>query len=123
MRLVWDEGLQSIDSLKQSISDLGYGAHQIGDDLAPTEPSLLPRLAVAAVGMMNIMAFSVSVWFGQISDMGHGTMQFIHWLSAGVALPVVLYSGAVFHRPAQWAYEYGYAHHVGDLDYLCGIIV
>lgn len=108
MRLVWDEGLQSIDSLKQSISDLGYGAHQIGDDLAPTEPSLLPRLAVAAVGMMNIMAFSVSVWFGQISDMGHGTMQFIHWLSAGVALPVVLYSGAVFHRPALRALRSGH---------------
>jgi Cu2+-exporting ATPase len=108
MRLVWDEGLQSIDSLKQSISDLGYGAHQIGDNQAPTEPSLLPRLAVAAVGMMNIMAFSVSVWFGQISDMGHGTMQFIHWLSAGVALPVVLYSGAVFHRPALRAMRGGH---------------
>jgi Cu2+-exporting ATPase len=100
IRLVWDEKSQSVSTLMQAIRDLGYDATRIATGTASKEPSLLPRLAVAALGTMNIMAFSLSSWFGQATDMGPGTMQFIHWMSAGLALPVILYSGAVFHRPA-----------------------
>lgn len=108
MRLVWEDGSQTITSLIQDIRDLGYDATQIQvDQSAPKEPSLLPRLGVAAFGTMNIMAFSLSAWFGQATDMGPGTMQFVHWLSAGLAVPVMLYSGAVFHGPALRALRHG----------------
>lgn len=109
LQLVWDEDHQSIDALKQKIRDLGYEASEIGSaDAKPSETSLLPRLALAALGTMNIMAFSLSVWFGQVTDMGPGTMQFMHWLSAAIALPVMVYSGAVFHRPALRALRAGH---------------
>jgi len=109
LRLVWDDALQSLDQLTQSIRDLGYDATQMSvSQLEPPEPSPLPRLAVAALGMMNIMAFSLSVWFGAVTDMGPGTMQFMHWLLAGIALPVMLYSGSVFHRPAIRAMRAGH---------------
>ncbi len=109
LRLVWDDGLQTLDQLTQSIRDLGYDATQIrAEQRVANEPSLLPRLAVAASGMMNIMAFSLSVWFGAVTDMGPGSMQFMHWLSAGIALPVMLYSGSVFHRPAIRAMRAGH---------------
>ncbi|WP_298921011.1 cation-translocating P-type ATPase [uncultured Roseobacter sp.] len=108
MRLVWEDGSQSIASLIQDIRDLGYDATQIQvDQSAQKEPSLLPRLGVAAFGTMNIMAFSLSSWFGQATDMGPGSMQFMHWLSAGLAVPVMLYSGAVFHGPALRAMRHG----------------
>lgn len=109
LRIVWNDDCQTVDSLVRSIRDLGYDAREIAEASSlNTEPSLLPRLAVAALGMMNVMAFSVTVWFGQVTDMGHGTMQFMHWLSAGIAFPVMLYAGAVFHRPAVRALRAGH---------------
>ncbi|TLP67128.1 cation-translocating P-type ATPase [Parasedimentitalea maritima] len=108
LRLIWDEDEHSLDGLTKSIQDLGYEASVLsGDTKGHQEPSLLPRLAAAAIGMMNIMAFSISVWSGLVTDMAAGTMQFMHWLSAAVALPVVLYSGSVFHTPALRALRVG----------------
>jgi len=78
-------------------------ATQIKDVSSGTpEPSLLPRLAVAALGMMNIMAFSVSVWFGLVTDMGHGPA--LRGLQAGnitMDLPITLaiwlaFAGSLF---------------------------
>ncbi|MVO16197.1 heavy metal translocating P-type ATPase [Parasedimentitalea huanghaiensis] len=108
LRLIWDEDEHSLDGLTKSIQDLGYEASVLsGDTKGHQEPSLLPRLAAAAIGMMNIMAFSISVWSGLVTDMAAGTMQFMHWLSAAVALPVVLYSGSAFHTPALRAMRVG----------------
>ena len=109
LRLEWDDTQQSVEDLINHIETLGYQARSIATAPAPKdEQSLLPRLAVAGFGTMNIMAFSLSVWFGLVTDMGQGTMQFMHWLSAGICLPVMLYSGAVFHRPALKALRHGH---------------
>lgn len=108
MRLVWDSDRQSPESLTREIAALGYQAHRIVDTaVADREPSLLPRLAVAGLGMMNIMLLSLSVWFGLATDMGEGTLQMFHWISAAIALPVAAYSGAVFHGPALRALRAG----------------
>lgn len=109
MRVVWDEAVQSLDSVRDAILGLGYQAEQIAVE-APvdTGPALLPRLGVAAVGMMNIMAFSMSVWFGAATDMGPSTMQYMHWLSAAIAVPMALYSGSIFHGPALRALRHGH---------------
>lgn len=109
LRLEWDDTQHSVEDVITQIEKLGYQARSITTAPAQAdEPSLLPRLAVAGFGTMNIMAFSLSVWFGLVTDMGPGTMQFMHWLSAGMCLPVMLYSGAVFHRPALKALRKGH---------------
>ncbi|WP_299701236.1 cation-translocating P-type ATPase [uncultured Tateyamaria sp.] len=108
IRLVWDPALQTADTLIDQIRAIGYDAlpFQIGD-AAPVEPSLLPQLGLASFAMMNIMAISFAVWAGVATDMGSGSMQFLHWISAGLATPVVLYSGAVFYAPSLRALRHG----------------
>ena len=54
IRLVWDDEHHSIDDLTQQIETLGYCARPIkGNNARTSGPSLLPRLAVAALGTMN----------------------------------------------------------------------
>lgn len=108
IRLVWDPALQTADTLIDQIRAIGYDAlpFQIGDT-APVEPSLLPQLGLASFAMMNIMAISFAVWAGVATDMGPGSMQFLHWVSAALATPVVFYSGAVFYAPSLRALRHG----------------
>lgn len=108
IRLVWDTEQQSQDSLIDQIRNIGYDALPFHpSDSAPTEPSLLPQLGLAGFAMMNIMAISFAVWAGMVTDMGPGSMQFLHWISAALATPVVLYSAAVFYAPALRALRHG----------------
>ncbi len=108
IRLVWDPAFQTAESLADHIRTLGYDAlpFQPGDS-TPAAPSLLPQLGLAAFAMMNIMAISFAVWAGVATDMGPGSMQFLHWVSAALATPVVLYSAAVFYAPSLRALRQG----------------
>ncbi|MCH2165285.1 MAG: cation-translocating P-type ATPase [Marinovum sp.] len=101
LRLSWDPRHQTQDTLVREIESIGYGAHvfEATPDVQD-EPSLLPQLALAGFAIMNIMAFSISVWAGAVTDMGPGTMQYMHWASGFLTLPVVIFSGAVFYGPA-----------------------
>lgn len=108
IRLVWDPAQQTVDTLIDQIRAVGYDAlpFQSGDT-APSEPSLLPELGLAGFATMNIMAISFAVWAGMATDMGPGSMQFLHWISAALATPVVLYSATVFYRPSLRALRHG----------------
>lgn len=64
---------------------------------------LLRALAVAGFCAMNIMLLSVSVWAG--ADVG--TRQAFHLLSAGLALPAILYAGSSFYISAWRAIMHG----------------
>lgn len=101
MRVVWNSDTLDENALIKAVQSIGYDAKPI--DLKNDQPSarsLLPHLALAGFGTMNIMAFSVSVWAGVVTDMGPNTLQFMHVLSAIIAFPVVIYSGAIFTGPA-----------------------
>ncbi|NRB05087.1 MAG: cation-translocating P-type ATPase, partial [Rhodobacteraceae bacterium] len=101
IHVIWDDVSQSVDTLRHAIRDLGYTAELVGDSAPKSDGhGLMSRLCVAGFAMMNVMALSLSVWFGVATDMGGGTMQFLHWIAAALALPVMLYSGWVFHRGA-----------------------
>jgi Cu2+-exporting ATPase len=109
IRLVWDPTLQTAETLADQIRALGYDALPFAvGDAAPTDASLLPQLGLAGFAMMNIMAISIAVWAGTATDMGPGSMQFMHWISAALATPVVLYSGAVFYTPSVRALRSGH---------------
>ncbi|MFD1378840.1 heavy metal translocating P-type ATPase [Fodinicurvata halophila] len=91
----------------QRLKDLGYPAHihEAGhsDKRNPALGHLIRALAVAGFGAGNIMFLSVAVWSGAEET----TRDLFHWISAAIALPVLLYSGRVFYSSAWNALRHG----------------
>jgi Cu2+-exporting ATPase len=71
------------------------------------ERELLWALAVAGFAAGNVMLLSVSVWAGHFQGMGEATRTLLHWFSALIALPAILYSGRPFFRSAGRALKAG----------------
>jgi P-type Cu2+ transporter len=108
LRVIWDATEQNIESILDKIDGMGFRLFPIEAESAEqTGNRIFIPLAVAGFGTMNIMAFSAAVWAGLATDMGDGTRSFLYWLSAGIAIPVALYSGKVFYLPAWQALRHG----------------
>ena len=103
-----------------SVGDLVRPVIALGYPLAPYNPAmiksaaaeentrLLRALAVAGFAAANVMLLSVSVWAGLFSeDMGPATRDFLHWISAMIALPAVAYAGQPFFKSALGALRAG----------------
>ncbi|MCX7323093.1 MAG: cation transporter, partial [Hyphomicrobiales bacterium] len=80
------------------LSDLGFSAHPFSpirkDDAADVEQRrLLRALGVAGFAAMNIMLLSVVVWAGHDTGLDAVSRDFVHWVSALIALPTAAYSG------------------------------
>jgi Cu2+-exporting ATPase len=80
----------------------GYEAHELDPGvLATTEADrqgrdLLMRLAVSFFAMMNVMLLSVAVWSGAEG----ATRDMMHWISAAIAIPAVIFCGRPFYVSA-----------------------
>jgi P-type Cu2+ transporter len=88
-----------------AVSELGYrpvpydpAQLEAGD--ASEEKLLLWAMAVAGFAAGNVMLLSISVWAGQFEDMGPATRDLLHWFSALIALPAIVYAGRPFFRSA-----------------------
>ncbi len=64
-----------------------------------TGRDLLARIGVAAFASMNVMLLSVAVWAGADAS----TRDLLHWISAVIALPAVMFSAWPFFRSAALA--------------------
>jgi len=88
---------------------LGYEPHLYDAGGSGPDPILIGHikaLAVAAFASMNIMMLSGSVWSGATGD----ARSLMHWLCAGLALPVLLYSGRIFYVSAWTALRHGHTN-------------
>ena len=89
-----------------ALAAIGYDAHIHESGMSEKDPmlgELIRALAVAGFGAGNIMMLSVGVWSGA----DPATRDAFHWLSALIAVPVVLYSGRIFFRSAWTALRHG----------------
>jgi len=90
------------DDLTQVLEAAGYEAHELDPGVLATTAAdragrdLLMRLAVAFFAMMNVMLLSVAVWAGAEGV----TRDMMHWISAGIAIPAVIFSGRPFYVSA-----------------------
>lgn len=101
LSLVWRPEDVSSTQILEEIDELGFSAKPFEkEELNLKEQSLLIPLSIAGFGTMNIMVFSFAVWSGLISDMGENSRQFMHWLSAFIAVPVIFYAAYPFYIPA-----------------------
>ncbi len=111
LTLQWDS---SAPPLAEILSPVLAQGHRLApfapgrlDRLVEAERRLLLRcLAVAGFAAANVMMLSVAVWAGLLGgeadggEMGPATRQLLHWISALIAVPAVLYAGRPFFRSA-----------------------
>jgi Cu2+-exporting ATPase len=94
------------EAILEELRKLGFEAERAAENPLARDDAetrrLLRALAVAGFGMMNVMLFSVSIWSG--ADLV--TREMFHWISALIAIPVVIYAGRPFFASALMALRY-----------------
>ncbi|MEO0487523.1 MAG: heavy metal translocating P-type ATPase [Pseudomonadota bacterium] len=89
----------------RALAQAGYEAHEVSD----VEPARKAgedytiHMGVAGFAMMNVTLLSVAVWSGAIDT----TRDFLHWVSAAIALPAAAFSAQPFFRSAFRALRVG----------------
>ncbi|MGB0670602.1 MAG: copper-translocating P-type ATPase, partial [Rhodospirillales bacterium] len=77
-----------------------YDPAVLGEEQGREDRELLRAMAIAGFAAMNVMLLSVSIWAGHAQGMGPATRDVLHWLSALIALPAVIFAGRPFFRSA-----------------------
>ena len=103
--LRWDTSQLKLSTVLQAISEIGYHAHPFDpgrlESLQKEEKSAaLRRIAVAGLGMMQVMMVAAAMYIGAVSDMDLQMRNFLRWISLVMTVPVVFYSARVFFQSA-----------------------
>lgn len=103
--LKWDNAITHLSEVLKAINAIGYHAHPFDpgrlESLQKKEKSAaLRRVAVAGLGMMQVMMIAVAMYIGAVSDMNPAMRSFLRWISLIITLPVVFYSAKVFFTSA-----------------------
>lgn len=103
--LRWDTSQLKLSTVLQAISEIGYHAHPFDpgrlESLQKKEKSAaLRRIAVAGLGMMQVMMVAAAMYIGAVSDMDLQMRNFLRWISLVMTVPVVFYSARVFFQSA-----------------------
>ncbi len=103
----WDGPPALANDFAQKIEALGYTVHPYNLDTRQSaaedeNTDLLLRLGVAGFAMGNIMLLSVGLWTTDAVTMGVATRELLHWVSALIAIPAIVFSGKPFFNSA-WA--------------------
>jgi Cu2+-exporting ATPase len=106
-RVRWDPARADVGTVLARIRGAGYAPRPWSD----TERSaarraetrdLLVRLGTAGFLASQLMMYQAALYAGYFDGMDAGTRRLMEWISLGLALPVLLYSGAPFLR-GTWA--------------------
>lgn len=103
--LQW-HGDQPLPPVMPTLNALGFDAFLVSpssDEEDKTGNELLRAVAVSGFAAANIMALSVSVWMGAADE----TRDLLHWISALIALPAMIYAGRIFFRSAWSSLRHG----------------
>lgn len=103
--LKWDNSRLRLSDVLKAISEIGYHAHPFDpgrlESLQKKEKSAaLRRIAVAGLGMMQVMMIAVAMYIGAVADMDTAMRDFLRWISLVMTTPVVFYSARVFFASA-----------------------
>jgi Cu2+-exporting ATPase len=105
LTLGWRGASRHGGELADLISRLGYrvvpfdpAALKAGRSQA--DKQLLRAMAVAGFAAANVMLLSVAIWAGHAQGMGPATRELMHWVSALIALPAILFAGRPFFASA-----------------------
>lgn len=109
LSLTWEGDMERAKHFMQRVESLGY---KIKPYVEPkTDNSeiryLLRCMAVSGFAMGNIMLLSVALWSSDQAVMGMATRDLLHWLSALIALPAIIYAGRPFFSSAYSVLRHG----------------
>ncbi|TNE62539.1 MAG: cadmium-translocating P-type ATPase [Alphaproteobacteria bacterium] len=104
LALVWQGTRERGNELAAVVTKLGYKLHALNDTADDGKDSeerrLLKAIAVAGFAAGNLMLLSVGLWTTTSETMGIAMRDMMHWVSALIALPAVLYAGRPFFASA-----------------------
>ncbi len=105
LSLIWDGPELAANDFVARVESIGYKVHPFNAALEKNqtdseEKFLLLCLGVSGFAMGNIMLLSVGLWTTNEETMGMATRDFLHWISALIALPTILFSARPFFRSA-----------------------
>lgn len=97
----------SAHAVADTIRQLGYSVRADLPDAAreayaDTRRSLLLRIGIAGIGMMQVMMFALASYLAN-GDMESSMESLMRWASLALTTPVVFYSAWPFHRAAWYA--------------------
>jgi Cu2+-exporting ATPase len=96
-RVVFDSARVRLSSILERVEALGYRVDPIagdgGDGAVAERRAHLKRLAVAGLGMMQVMMFAVALNAGAAQGMEASVRAYLRLVSLLVATPVMLYGG------------------------------
>ena len=103
--LKWRGDEENAVKLIYLIEQMGYGLKPFDPEMIKSQDKtedreILKCLAIAGFAMGNIMLLSVSVWSSSTETMGIETRNLMHWLSALIAMPTIIYAGQPFFKSA-----------------------
>jgi Cu2+-exporting ATPase len=103
-RIVWDPGETRLSTLLRAVARIGYRAFPYDparrEALARKESrTLLLRMAVALLAMMQVMMFAVPTYVS-IDGVEPAHQRLLEWASLTLTLPAILYSAVPFFRGA-----------------------
>lgn len=115
LHIVWNGEAARANDYVEMVEKLGYGVtpydpRNAAEEIKAEEKFLLLCMGVAGFAMGNIMLLSVGLWTTSAEVMGMATRDFLHWISALIAIPTVLFSGRPFFRSAYKALSNGHTN-------------
>ena len=105
LTITWDPALNDAATVTGPVIRLGYrlvpfDPEKLDAAEAVRERELLRALGVAGFSAANVMLMSVAIWAGHSQGMGPATRDLLHWVSALIAMPAILYAAKPFFRSA-----------------------
>lgn len=124
-RIRWDERQVKLSRILQHIAAIGYRAHPYDHERNEAQwqaqrKSALLRLWVAGLSMMQVMMFVVPMYMAPEGEIEAVWLTMMHWGSALLTLPVVLYSCWPFYQNSWRELKHGRAGM--DLPVSIGVI-
>lgn len=99
--LKWDNNQIQLSDVLKAVTNIGYHAHPFDagrlETLQKKEKSkALRRIAIAGIGMMQVMMLAISLYIGESADMSDSMRNFLRWASFVIATPVLFFASRIF---------------------------
>lgn len=120
----WQGNLEKFYEITKIINKVGYKLLPIDQELLnkrqeKDDKSLILALSIAGFGAGNLMLLSVGLWFASSQEMGIQTRNLLHFFSALIALPVIIFAGRPFFKSALSSIKAGYP----NMDFVISVAI